>query len=126
MIISFKNRGDFKETELFLKRIKKAKLLPILEKYAQRGVDALSNATPINTGKTASLWGYEIKPTSNGYSVYWTNDNINDGIPIVVLIQYGHGTRNGGYVEPIDFINPALKPILEELSNELWKEVIKQ
>ena len=97
----------------------------ILEKYGQRGVEALVIATPKATGKTAASWSYEIKMDDNGATLCWKNANIVDGVPIAVILQYGHGTRNGGYVQGTDYINPVMKPLFDEIAAELWREVRK-
>lgn len=122
-MIRVKTRGNFNNTERFFKKASGINIRRILEKYGQAGVDALASFTPVETGKTAAAWSYEITRTSSGYSVVWKNSNVNDGVNIALILQYGHGTRNGGYVEGIDYINPALQPIFEEMSNEIWKEV---
>ena len=119
-----KHRGDFRNTERFFSNAPKAAKRDILVTYAQAGVKALASATPIESGATASAWGYEIVQTQDGYSIYWTNTNINQGVNIAVILQYGHGTGTGGYVEGIDYINPALRPIFEQLANAAWKEVM--
>ena len=95
----------------------------VLNKYAQIGVDALSAATPKDSGETASAWGYEIERDATGYSIHWTNDNINKGVNIAVILQYGHGTGTGGYVQATDYINPAMAPIFEQIANDAWNEV---
>ena len=122
-MIVFRHRGNFNHTEAFLTRAAKKNYRLILEKYAKDGVAALSAATPKETGKTAASWSYEITIRDGNYRINWTNSNVVDGVPIAIIIQYGHGTRNGGYVEGLDYINPALKPILEKLADEVWREV---
>ena len=99
--------------------------MAILEKYAKEGVNALAEGTPIDSGETANSWNYEIRATRNGAVIYWTNSNIVNGVPIAMILQYGHGTRNGGYVQGIDYINPALQPIFDKMSNEVWREVTR-
>ncbi|MCF8018195.1 MAG: phage portal protein [Vallitaleaceae bacterium] len=121
-MITFKHRGDFKNTEKLLKSYNKNRHIQILEKYGQLGVDALSEATPIDSGVTKLSWEYKIS-TSNGYRVTWNNTNTVDGIPVVILIQYGHGTSNGAFIQGRDFIKPAMKPIFDKLADELWREV---
>lgn len=125
-MIVVKHKGDFAKTERFLQRAKKTHILSILDAYGQMGVDALRDATPFDTGTTAASWGYEIEYTRNGYSITWTNSNVQDGVPIAILLQYGHGTRNGGYVQGRDYINPALAPIFDKIAEEAWKEVTKR
>jgi hypothetical protein len=119
MGIRISQTGDFKKIEKFLKRVSNKDYLKILDKYGKIGVQALSSATPIDSGKTSSSWGYEIY----GNSIYWTNDNINKGVNIAVILQYGHGTRNGGYVQGRDYINPAIRPIFDSMVEDIWKEV---
>ena len=95
----------------------------ILDKYGKRGVDALRSATPIDSGLTADSWEYEIEKTANGYGISWNNTNVNKGVKIALLLQYGHGTGTGGFVQGVDYINPALTPIFDELANAAWNEV---
>ncbi len=126
MSIKVTSSGDFSKTLKYLNKLssfKKQKLMSILNKYGQEGVKKLANATPIDTGETASRWRYEIEEKGNDVSLIFINDNVNEGIPVVVLIQYGHGTGTGGYVPPNDFINPVIKPIFQKLADEAWKEV---
>lgn len=123
-MISFRSKGDFKKTEEFLKKSLGRKYRAVLEKYGQKGVLALTAATPIDTGLTAASWDYEITQNESGLSVVWSNTNVRKGYcNIAIILQYGHGTRNGGYVEGRDYINPALKPIFDELADAAWKEV---
>lgn len=122
-MITFKHKGNFNKTEKFLKRAKAGEFYKSLDKYAQKGVQALQAATPVDTGKTADSWDYEIEITKESATITWTNSNVNDGVNIAVLIQYGHGTRNGGYVKGRDFINPAMQPVFDEIVDKVWKEV---
>lgn len=122
-MISVKQSGNFDKTERFLKKANQKDYLKILDKYGKKGVDALSKATPVDSGKTASSWGYEIEKGSNVSAIYWTNNNINKNVNIAIILQYGHGTRNGGYVQGRDYINPAIRPVFDKLANEAWKEV---
>lgn len=124
-MISFRHSGDFKHTEQFFKNANNFETLSSLEKYALEGVAALALATPFRTGKTASSWDYEIHRSKGQVSIYWTNDNINKGVNIAVILQYGHGTRNGGYVVGRDYINPAIIPIFDQIAEAAWKEVTK-
>lgn len=125
-MITFKQKGDTKKTESFLKRAASGKWRSILEKYARQGVSALSAATPKDTGFTASSWSYEIEQTATGFSVVWHNDHVEKGYAnIALLLQYGHGTRNGGFVSGRDYINPAIRPILDKMANDAWLEVLK-
>lgn len=114
-----------KKTTRFLSRAKNLNAIDILRKYGEIGVNELANATPVDSGITATSWGYEIVETDKGYKLEWTNDNINDGCNIAVLIQYGHGTGTGGYVEGVDYINPALRDVFDSISRKAWEEVSK-
>lgn len=124
-MIMVKQRGNFKKTEKFLKKSFGRDYIRVLDKYGQRGVAALSAATPIDSGLTASSWSYEIIQNDDTISIFWNNSNVQHGVNIAVILQYGHGTRGGGYVEGIDYINPALKPIFDDLANAAWKEVTR-
>lgn len=123
-MVIFKHRGSFKNTENFLSKAQKAEHFRVLDKYAKEGVSALMGATPVDTGKTANSWDYEINVSNGSYSISWTNSNVIDGVPIAIILQYGHATRNGGYVQGRDYINEALKPIFDRIANEVWREVI--
>lgn len=123
-MIKLKSKGDFSKTVKFLKDIKANEYRKILDKYARMGVERLSASTPSDTGKTANCWNYNIETTSKGATIYWYNTNTNKGVSIALLLQYGHGTRNGGYVQGIDYINPAMKPVFKELADAAWKEVV--
>ena len=122
-VIEMRQSGDFKKNLTFLTNLRKKSIRPILEKYGQKGVEALAEATPKATGKTAASWSYEIKMEKTGAVLSWKNANIVDGVPIAVILQYGHGTRNGGYVEGVDYINPAMRPIFERIAARAWGEV---
>lgn len=122
-MIVLKNKGDFSKTTNFLKRIMKLDYKSILSKYGKMGVDALAKATPVDTGLTASSWDYEIVEDDGGATIYWKNSNVVKGVSIAVILQYGHGTGTGGYVEGIDYINPALRSIFEGIADDAWKEV---
>jgi hypothetical protein len=121
--INISQHGDFSKTFKILKKLSTKSYLKRLSKYGQMGVDALSAATPRDTGKTAESWGYEIHVTDHSVTIVWTNSNVNDWANVAVLIQYGHATRNGGYVQGIDYINPAMKPVFEKIAKEVWVEV---
>ena len=123
-MVIVKQKGDFSKTEKFLNIISKKLYYRNLQKYAEQGVAALASATPIDSGTTANSWNYEIRQTKNSVSIYWTNSNVNKDVPIAVIIQYGHGTRNGGYVQGRDYINPAMRPIFDKIAENVWKEVI--
>lgn len=122
-MIRFEQKGDFKKTTSFLKSMKERRFLSKLDRYGKEGVVALSSATPVNTGKTAASWYYEIEKTENSYSIVWKNSNVNNGVLIAVLIQYGHGTGWGGYVQGRDYINPAMRPIFDNIAESAWREV---
>ena len=122
-MVKKKKKGDFSKTEKFLNTISKKLYYRNLQKYAEQGVAALASATPVDSGTTANSWDYEIRQTKNSVSIYWTNSNVNKGVPIAVIIQYGHGTRNGGYVQGRDYINPAMRPIFDKIAENVWKEV---
>ena len=123
-MITFKQRGSFKKVEKFLTRNQRLEYTKILDKYGREGAAALKSATPADSGETAGSWDYEVKIFRNSFSIMWTNSNIVNGVPIAVILQYGHATRNGGYVQGRDYINPALKPVFDRLAEEVWKEVI--
>lgn len=124
-MITFKQKGDFKKLNSFLERSKNALQLGELDKYAMRVVEALRNSTPIDSGETAKSWGYRIERRKDRVSIVFTNDNIQNGVPIAVILQYGHGTGWGGYVEGRDYINPAVRPIFDDMAEYAWKEVSK-
>lgn len=122
-MISFKESGDFKNLEKLLSFSKRANIEAILNKYGQIGVEALSAATPSRSGKTTSSWNYKVTRSKGNLQIDWYNTNTNKGENIAILIQYGHGTGTGGYVHGIDYVNPAMKPIFDQLSRDLWMEV---
>lgn len=122
-MIRIKHHGGFQNTERLFSKSAAINLTNLLVLYGQAGVEALSAATPKDSGKTAGSWSYEITQKPTGVAITWSNSSVNDGVNIAVLLQYGHGTRNSGYVQGIDYINPALKPIFERIANEAWKEV---
>ena len=122
-VLTIRQKGDFKKSLTFFTHLRTRSIRPILAKYGELGVQRLADATPKATGKTAASWSYEIKMDKSGATLCWKNSNIVDGVPIAVIIQYGHGTRNGAYVQGVDYINPAIVPIFDALADELWKEV---
>lgn len=122
-MITVRHKGDFSNIERFFNRALRRDYLNILSDYCQRGVKALKDATPDDSGKTADSWDYEIERGDGIISVYFTNSNENNGVNIAILLIYGHGTRNGGYVEGNDFVTPALQPIFADLADSMWKEV---
>lgn len=124
-MIAIKAKGDFSKAEGFLKNMRSSMRNRRLEKYGQMGVDALAAATPKRTGLTAASWTYRIEQTADSASIIWTNTNRNKGEMIAILLQYGHGTGTGGYVEGIDYINPALQPVFDKIANDAWEEVTR-
>lgn len=123
-MISFEQKGDFKSTESFLKRLlNRNRLYRNLNKFGHQGVAALASATPKDSGLTANSWDYEIKIDDRQSAIYWTNSNVNKGARVAILIQYGHGTGTGGYVQGIDYINPALRGVFESIAEDVWREV---
>ena len=123
-MISLTSKGDFRKTEKFMKNARTKKLLSILKQYGEEGVAALMVATPLDTGRTASSWRYEIKVENNCIRLVFHNDNIQNGVPIAIILQYGHGTGTGGWVEGRDYINPAIQPVFDKIANSAWKEAI--
>ena len=115
--------GDFKNLERFLKNASRRNYRRLLEDYGRKGVDALSMATPVDSGITASSWSYDISETSNGFEINWNNSNANDGVNIAIILQYGHGTGTGGYVQGRDYINPALQSVFDGFVDDLTKAV---
>lgn len=120
-MIKLSSTGNFNKTEKFLKRSNNIKL--DLDAYGRKGVAALAAATPVNSGETANSWYYEITKQNGKYTIAFKNSNINNGVPIAIILQYGHGTNNGGWVEGRDYINPAIQPIFDEMAEAAWKEV---
>ena len=123
MRVKFEVSGGFTKTERFLNRMKRREYLNVLDEFGRDGVQALRNATPVDSGATAEAWDYEIKRTRNYTEIVWTNSNINDGVPIAVILQYGHGTGTGGYVQGRDYINPAIRPRFDKIAEKAWKVV---
>jgi hypothetical protein len=123
MRVKFEVSGGFTKTERFLNRMKRREYLNVLDEFGRDGVQVLRNATPVDSGATAEAWDYEIKRTRNYTEIVWTNSNINDGVPIAVILQYGHGTGTGGYVQGRDYINPAIRPIFDKIAEKAWKVV---
>jgi len=121
--VQLKSTGNYDKIRRYLEKIKKTlNLKTIYEKYGEKGVRALSEATPVDTGKTASMWRYEVRETSNRIEISFHNDNVNKGVNIAIILQYGHGTGTGGWVEGRDYINPAIQPIFDELAEKVWEE----
>ena len=124
-MISFRQKGDFSKLTSFLERAKESVKIGDLDKYGREGVAALSSATPIDSGKTANSWSYEIINKNGSVTISFNNSNIQNGVPIAIILQYGHGTKNGGWVQGRDYINPAIQPIFDEIANNAWREVTK-
>ena len=123
-LIRITSKGDFNNTFRFLKKMSNFKVNKILEKYGAMGVSALAAATPVDSGLTANSWGYEISVEKEGATIHWTNTNQNNGVYIAVILQYGHGTGTGGYVQGRDYINPAIRPVFDKIAEEAWMEVV--
>ena len=124
-MITFRQKGDFSKLTKYFERLKEVVKLGDLDKYGREGVAALSSATPKDTGLTADSWYYKIENKNGSAKITFNNSNIQNGVPIAIIMQYGHGTRNGGFVEGIDYINPAIRPIFEKIANDAWREVTK-
>lgn len=124
-MISFRHKGDFSKTTRYLMRVKTAIRLGLFDRYGREGVAALASATPVDTGLTASSWYYEIENQTGSATISFYNANIQNGVPIAIILQYGHGTRNGGWVQGRDYINPAIQPVFDRILNDVWREVTK-
>ena len=124
-MITFRQKGDFSKLTRFLERAKESVRLGDLDKYGREGVAALASATPVDSGETATSWYYEITNKNNTITISFHNSNIQNGVPIAVILQYGHATRNGGWVQGRDYINPAIQPIFDKIADAAWKEVTK-
>lgn len=124
-MIKIRQKGDFSKVTKYLNRLKDADRSKILDKYGQAGVAALASATPVETGKTANSWYYKVESKNGSHSINFYNSNIQNGVPIAVILQYGHGTRNGGWVEGRDYINPAIQPVFDQIVENAWREVTK-
>lgn len=124
-MITFRQKGDFSKLTRFLERAKETVRLGDLDKYGRQGVAALSSATPIDSGLTAESWYYEIENKKGSATITFYNSNVQNGVPIAIVLQYGHGTRNGGWVQGRDYINPAIQPIFDKITEAAWREVTK-
>jgi hypothetical protein len=124
-MINITSRGDWGNTARYLQRMQSMHVMATLDKYGQKGVAALSAATPVESSETASSWTYEIVKKAGYYAIHWSNNHMEDGVSIAAILQYGHGTGTGGYVQGRDYINPALRPIFDQMINEFWREVTK-
>ena len=124
-MISFRQKGDFSKLDRYLERVKETARLSVLDKYGREGVAALESATPKDSGETASSWYYRIEHSKGSSSIGFYNSNVNKGVSIAIILQYGHGTGTGGWVEGRDYINPAIQPIFDRIVDDAWKEVTK-
>lgn len=122
-MITFQQKGDFSKTTKFFEKLLNVVKLGELDRYGRQGVEALASATPKDTGRTAESWKYEIVRDRESATIRWYNTNENNGVNIAVILQYGHGTRNGGYVRGRDYINPAIQPVFDEIAETAWKEI---
>ena len=124
-MISFRQKGDFSKLSSYLERAKEAAKLGVLDKYGAQGVAALSSATPVDTGLAANSWSYKIERGNGSVSIVFNNSNIQNGVPIAIILQYGHGTGTGGWVKGRDYINPAIQPVFDQIAESAWEEVTK-
>lgn len=122
-MISIRHKGNYAKLTRYLEKMKRTARISILDKYGKAGVEALMSATPVDTGLTAKSWYYKVETLNNSATITFCNSNIQNGIPIAIILQYGHGTRNGGWVEGRDYINPAIQPIFDKIVEDAWKEV---
>jgi hypothetical protein len=122
-LISFKVSGSTKKTEAFLQKMSKGSLFNSLDSSAREGVSALIAGTPVDSGLAADSWGYEIERSKSETIIKWTNNDVENGFPVAIMLQYGHGTGTGGYVQGRDYINPAMKPVFDRIANQVWKAV---
>lgn len=124
-MIRFKQKGDFKNLESFLNRAGKFDMRSILDRYGREGVEALRSNTPIDSGLTASSWDYYVDTNKRTSKIVWTNTHNISGVNIAIILQYGHATKNGGYVQGQDYINPAIRPIMDKIADDVWREVCR-
>lgn len=124
-MVTFRHKGDFSKTLMFLNRVLRRDYLNILSEYGKKGVQALEMATPKDSGTTAASWNYEIEKGNGKVVLAFTNSNTIEGVNIAIILQYGHATGNGGWVEGIDYINPAIQPLFEQMAREAWGKVIE-
>ena len=125
-MIRFEQKGNFTKLDRYFKRIKNSVNNVDFDEFGRRGVAALASATPVKTGLAAQSWYYKIKKTKDSTTITFNNSDIENGVPIAIILQYGHATKNGGWVEGRDYINPSIQPIFDELAKNAWKEVTKQ
>lgn len=124
-MITFRQKGNFSKTAQYFERLKEVMKLGILDKYGREGVAALSSATPVESGVTAASWYYEIEHSKGSATITFSNSHVNQGVPIAIILQYGHGTGTGGWVQGRDYINPAIQPIFDKIAEEAWKEITR-
>ena len=124
-MIILRHKGDFSKIDRYLERVKEAARVGILDKYGQEGVAALASATPVESGTTAGSWFYTIERQNGSAAIVFNNSHINKGVPIAIILQYGHGTGTGGYVQGRDYINPAIQPVFDKILEDAWREVTK-
>ena len=124
-MISFRHQGDFSKLSRYLERTKEAVKIGDLDKFGREGIEALASATPVDTGLTASSWYYKIKHENGSVTITFYNSNVQNGVPIAIILHYGHGTRNGGWVQGRDYINPAIRPVFDKIADNAWREVTK-
>lgn len=123
MGFSFESKGDFKRTERFLRTMSDNGIFRRLEGLGKQGVKALESATPVDSSETATSWSYKVKSSKGSHSITWFNGHVVNGVPIAIILQYGHGTGTGGYVQGRDYINPAMKPVFDKIADDVWKAV---
>lgn len=124
-MITLRHKGDFSKIDRYLERVKEAARVGILDRYGQEGVNALASATPVDSGRTAGSWFYTIERQNGSAAIIFNNSHINKGVPIAIILQYGHGTGTGGYVQGRDYINPAVQPLFDKIAEDAWREVTK-
>lgn len=122
-MIKLGSTGDFKRTEKFLNTMRSGSIFRNLGSYGRMGVDALSSATPVDTGRAAHSWTYQVGQTGGVYSISWLNTDNEGGVNVAIILQYGHGTGTGGYVQGRDYINPAMQPVFDKIAEGVWREV---
>lgn len=124
-MIRFRQQGDFSKLTRYMEKLKEVAKIGDLDKYGREGVAALASATPIDTGQTANSWYYKIENKKGSASISFYNSNIQNGCPVAIILQYGHGTKGGGWVEGRDYINPAIQPLFDKIADSAWREVTK-
>jgi len=122
-MINARTSGSFRKTEKFLQTLQSGKIFESLNKFGIEGVDALASTTPVDSGLLASSWGYYVVNSSGKYGIVWTNTNIESGVQVAIILQYGHGTPSGNFIEGTDYINPAIQPIFDKIATKIWEEV---